>query len=150
MLDEACALGKMSPGTIHCAMAMFLTSRVKPRRRQGRPVAARKLAAKIDRTSLIRSDDELTVKLAWQTEPQAQGLARDIRKLAQWLSHDVLTLTGPTLATRQCCSTLSPLLNHAPRFHVGRHRGRTVATSYVGSGWWADTKSWALPNFYHE
>jgi len=28
-------------------------------------------------------------------------LARDIRTLTQWLSHDVLALAGPTLATRQ-------------------------------------------------
>ncbi len=29
------------------------------------------------------------------------GLARDIRTLTQWLSHDVLALAGPALATRQ-------------------------------------------------
>ena len=34
-------------------------------------------------------------------ETQAYQLARDIRTLVQWLSHDVLALAGPALATRQ-------------------------------------------------
>jgi hypothetical protein len=38
---------------------------------------------------------------ARQTETQAYRLARDIRTLTQWLSHDVLALAGPALATRQ-------------------------------------------------
>ncbi len=48
-------------------------------------------------------DDELTIQLdlARQTESQASCLARDIRTLTQWLSHDVLALAGPALATRQ-------------------------------------------------
>jgi len=48
-------------------------------------------------------DDELATQLALarQTEAQAHGLARDIRTLTQWLSHDVLALAGPALATRQ-------------------------------------------------
>jgi hypothetical protein len=41
------------------------------------------------------------MELARQTETQAHGLARDIRTLTQWLSHDVLALAGPALATRQ-------------------------------------------------
>jgi hypothetical protein len=32
---------------------------------------------------------------------QADGLARDVRTLTQWLSHDILALVGPVLATRQ-------------------------------------------------
>jgi hypothetical protein len=60
-----------------------------------------KLEAKIGRTSQVGPDDELAVKLARQTETQAQGLARDIRTLTQWLSHDILALAGPALATRQ-------------------------------------------------
>ena len=60
-----------------------------------------KLEAKIGRTGRLGPDDELAVELAWQTETQAQGLARDIRTLTQWLSHDVLALAGPSLATRQ-------------------------------------------------
>ena len=48
-------------------------------------------------------DDELAIQLdlARQTESQASCLARDIRTLTQWLSHDVLALAGPALATRQ-------------------------------------------------
>jgi hypothetical protein len=60
-----------------------------------------KLEAKIGRTSQVGPDDELAVKLARQTETRAQGLARDIRTLTQWLSHDILALAGPALATRQ-------------------------------------------------
>jgi hypothetical protein len=60
-----------------------------------------KLEVKIGRTGQLGPDDELAVELAWQTETQAQGLARDIRTLTQWLSHDVLALAGPALATRQ-------------------------------------------------
>ena len=39
--------------------------------------------------------------LARQAEAQAHELARDIRTLVQWLSHDVLALAGPKLATRR-------------------------------------------------
>jgi hypothetical protein len=60
-----------------------------------------KLEAKIGRMGQLGPDDERAVKLARQTETQAQGLARDIRTLTQWLSHDILTLAGPALATRQ-------------------------------------------------
>ncbi|HEY4973835.1 MAG TPA: hypothetical protein VII41_09520, partial [Steroidobacteraceae bacterium] len=41
------------------------------------------------------------LELARQTETRASGLARDVRTLTQWLSHDVLALAGPDLATRQ-------------------------------------------------
>jgi hypothetical protein len=62
-----------------------------------------KLEDRIDRTGQRAPDDELTVKLdlARQTEVQALWLARDIRTLTQWLSHDVLALAGAALATRQ-------------------------------------------------
>jgi hypothetical protein len=43
----------------------------------------KKLEAKIGRTGQLGPDDELAVELAWQTETQAQGLARDIRTLTQ-------------------------------------------------------------------
>jgi len=61
------------------------------------------LQAKIGRAGQRGSDDELVIQfeLARQTETQAHGLARDIRTLTQWLSHDVLALAGPALATRQ-------------------------------------------------
>jgi hypothetical protein len=62
-----------------------------------------KLEARIDRAGPPGLDCELVIQLefARQTEAQADCLARDIRLLTQWLSHDVLALAGPTLATRQ-------------------------------------------------
>lgn len=39
--------------------------------------------------------------LARRTETRASDLARDIRTITQWLSHDVLALAGPVLATRR-------------------------------------------------
>jgi hypothetical protein len=62
------------------------------------------LQAKIERDAGQRGpDDELASQLALarQAETKAHGLARDIRTLIQWLSHDVLALAGPMLATRQ-------------------------------------------------
>src|SRR5271166_2209270 len=49
------------------------------------------------------TDDERAtqLELARETETQANCLARDIRTLTQWLSHDVLALAGPALAARQ-------------------------------------------------
>jgi len=63
----------------------------------------RKLEAKIDRAGQRGPDDGLVIQLelARQTEARAYWLARDIRTLTQWLSHDVLALAGPALATRQ-------------------------------------------------
>jgi hypothetical protein len=48
-------------------------------------------------------DPDLVIQLeiARRIEAQASCLARDIRTLTQWLSHDVLALAGPVLATRQ-------------------------------------------------
>jgi hypothetical protein len=48
-------------------------------------------------------EDDLASQLALarQAETKAHCLARDIRTLIQWLSHDVLALAGPMLATRQ-------------------------------------------------
>jgi hypothetical protein len=62
-----------------------------------------KLEARIDRAGRPGSDCELVILLefARQTEAQADCLARDIRLLTQWLSHDVLALAGPTLVIRQ-------------------------------------------------
>src|SRR5271157_4393569 len=61
------------------------------------------LQARIDRAGRRGSDDDLVfrLELARQTEIQANWLARDIRTLTQWLSHDVLALAGPALAARQ-------------------------------------------------
>jgi hypothetical protein len=62
-----------------------------------------KLEARIDRAGQPGPDDELATRLELvrQTEARAYCLARDIRLLTQWLSHDVLALAGPTLVTRQ-------------------------------------------------
>jgi hypothetical protein len=60
-----------------------------------------KLEAKIGCAGQLTPNDALAMELARQTETQAHGLARDIRTLTQWLSHDVLALAGPALATRQ-------------------------------------------------
>src|SRR3954449_10516198 len=62
------------------------------------------LQAKIERDAARRHpDDQLASELALarQAETKAHRLARDIRTLIQWLSHDVLALAGPMLATRQ-------------------------------------------------
>ena len=62
------------------------------------------LQAKIERAAARRyPDDQLASELALarQAETKAHRLARDIRTLIQWLSHDVLALAGPMLATRQ-------------------------------------------------
>ncbi len=61
------------------------------------------LQAKIGRAGQRGPDDELATQLALvrQAETKAHELARDIRTLTQWLSHDVLALAGPALATRQ-------------------------------------------------
>jgi hypothetical protein len=63
----------------------------------------KKLEARIDRTGQPGPECELVIQLelARQTEARAGCLARDIRLLTQWLSHDVLALAGPTLVTRQ-------------------------------------------------
>ena len=43
----------------------------------------------------------IQLKLARQSEAQANWLARDTRTLVHWLRHDVLALAGPDLATRR-------------------------------------------------
>jgi len=61
------------------------------------------LQAKINPAHQRGPEDELATQLvlARQAETQAHELARDIRTLTGWLSHDVLALAGPALATRQ-------------------------------------------------
>jgi len=61
------------------------------------------LQAKTGRGGQRGRDDERVIQLALarQAETQAHELARDIRRLVQWLSHDVLALAGPALATRR-------------------------------------------------
>jgi hypothetical protein len=70
---------------------------------QGATSRLKRLRTRIDRAGQAGPDDELVVELelARQTEARACRLARDVRMLTQWLSHDVLALAGPVLATRQ-------------------------------------------------
>jgi hypothetical protein len=70
---------------------------------QGAVSRRKKLEITIGRVGQTGPDDGLVIELelARQTEVQALRLARDIRLLTQWLSHDVLALAGPVLATRQ-------------------------------------------------
>jgi hypothetical protein len=61
------------------------------------------LQARIGRAGQRAPDHEIAAQraLARQSETKAHGLAREVRTLVQWLSHDVLALAGPDLATRQ-------------------------------------------------
>jgi hypothetical protein len=63
----------------------------------------RRLEDRTNRAGQHGQDNELAIQLdlARQIESRASCLARDIRTLTQWLSHDVLALAGPALATRQ-------------------------------------------------
>src|SRR3954465_8183428 len=63
----------------------------------------RALQAGIGRAGQRNPDGELIVQLelARHTEARVSCLARDVRTLVQWLSHDVLALAGPDLATRR-------------------------------------------------
>jgi hypothetical protein len=62
-----------------------------------------KLEARVGRARPIGSDPDFVISLeiARRTEAQTSCLARDISTLTQWLSHDVLALAGPVLATRR-------------------------------------------------
>jgi len=62
-----------------------------------------KLEDRIGRVGHRGPDDELAeqLELERQAETRASRLARNIRTLTQWLSHDVLALAGPDLAIRQ-------------------------------------------------
>jgi hypothetical protein len=63
----------------------------------------KKLEATFDRAGQSAPKDALVADLALarQTEARAHELARGIRILTQWLSHDVLALAGPDFATRR-------------------------------------------------
>src|ERR1700688_1350929 len=62
-----------------------------------------KLEAKVGKAYSRKRDGSFAagLKRARQAEVQARQLARDIRTLTQWLTHDILALAGPVLATRQ-------------------------------------------------
>jgi len=63
----------------------------------------KKLEARIGRSGQPGPNEGLVSRLALsrQAAAQAHRLARNIRTLTQWLSHDVLAPAGPVLATRQ-------------------------------------------------
>jgi transposase-like protein len=62
-----------------------------------------KLEDRIGRAGQPDQNDEgaIQLELARRAEAQASCLARDVRTLTRWLSHDVLALAGPDLATRR-------------------------------------------------
>jgi hypothetical protein len=62
-----------------------------------------KLEATVGKARSRKRDGSFAAELkcARQAEAQAHPLARDISTLTQWLSHDILALAGPALATRQ-------------------------------------------------
>jgi hypothetical protein len=70
---------------------------------QGATSRRKTLQAQTTRVGQRGPDHELAAHLdrARLAETQAHQLARDIRTLVQWLSHDVLALAGPALATRR-------------------------------------------------
>ncbi len=70
---------------------------------QGATSQRQTLKAQTTRAGQRGPDHEFAAHLerARQAETQAHQLARDIRTLVQWLSHDILALAGPALATRR-------------------------------------------------
>src|SRR3954471_21066343 len=110
MPGKACARDKGPPGARHHAMAIYSTSSASEglantlsRLAKGATSRRERVQAKIDRICQQHPNDGLVAQLApaRQAEIQAIWLARDIRTLTHWLSHDVLALAGPPLATRQ-------------------------------------------------
>jgi hypothetical protein len=107
----------------------------------------KKLEDKIDRAGQLGPDDDLVLQLelARQTEAQACWLARDIRTLIQWLSHDVLALAGawfksPRQVQRflfthdQIASVFArrPNQDTAAKFHSARNRAFTTWAEVTG------------------
>lgn len=70
---------------------------------QGHTSRYAKLQARFDQGLRRDRKRDLAGQLesARQAEARAQTLARDVRTLATWLGHDVLSLAGPTLVMRQ-------------------------------------------------
>ncbi|MFL9937307.1 hypothetical protein P0D88_52410 [Paraburkholderia sp. RL18-103-BIB-C] len=70
---------------------------------RGARTRRQKLEARIDRARARGCAGRFAAALrrSRQADAQAHELARDIRTLTQWLSHDILALAGPVLATRQ-------------------------------------------------
>jgi hypothetical protein len=70
---------------------------------QGATSRRKTLQAGTGRAGQRAPNAELATQLALarQTEARTSWLARDVRTLIQWLSHNVLALAGPDLATRR-------------------------------------------------
>src|SRR5258706_8702817 len=74
---------------------------------QGDTSRCRKQQAKIDKASCDRAASlpagDLVAQrdLARKDAARSQALARDVRTLAEWLGHDVLSLAGPNVVARQ-------------------------------------------------
>jgi hypothetical protein len=110
---KACAPGRRRPeGDTPCHGDVFHIQRqceglanTLSRLAKGATSRRKALQAKIVPRQLGWRDQEddlaSQLALARQAETKAHCLARDIRTLIQWLSHDVLALAGPMLATRQ-------------------------------------------------
>jgi hypothetical protein len=109
MLGKACAPGKRPAwddtpchgDVLHITRQYECLANTLSCLAKGAQSRCEKLEAEIAGRGELGPDDERAVVLPWQTETEAQGLAHEIRTLAQWLSHDVLALDGPALATRQ-------------------------------------------------
>jgi hypothetical protein len=73
------------------------------RRACGCTSARQKLEHQMQRRKQKGRGNELSKKLAIarQAETQAVALAQDVRVLADWLQKDILSLSGPSLATRR-------------------------------------------------
>ena len=70
---------------------------------RGARTRRQELEAGIDRARVRGRAGRFAAALrqAHQAEAQADELAHDVRTLTRWLSHDILALAGPQLATRQ-------------------------------------------------
>jgi hypothetical protein len=71
--------------------------------RQGARTQREKLEARTDRARVRGRAGRFAAALreARHAQAQADELARDVRTLTHWLSHDILALAGLVLATRQ-------------------------------------------------
>jgi hypothetical protein len=68
---------------------------------KGAKLRREKLEAKFGRADQPGPKEAAELAFERHAETQARKLVRDIRTLIQWLSHDVLSLAGPNMATRR-------------------------------------------------
>ncbi|MBI3903377.1 MAG: hypothetical protein HY306_10655 [Nitrosomonadales bacterium] len=94
---------------------------------KGAKSRCQKLQARIGKARQRGPDLADRIELARQTGTQAHALARDIRTLTAWLSHDVLALAGPSLAIRQdLCDFIVAELGRREHEEC---RGRSIRTT---------------------